>query len=178
MRQPLAVERSLFLDASGRPLAMTRLCGRAPRGERVVETVPQHSGPPGTRIGALSLQGLDAVRTVEGAPEGDVFRAAVEQGLGPPLVAGEVVLRDHLGAHKVAGSREAMEARGAPVLYVPPYSPALSPIALCWSQGTTAVRQAKARTRAALEQALAEVMSTVTAVEAQHGFAHCGDTVQ
>jgi transposase len=157
---------------------MRRLFGRASRGERVVETVPQNYGPNVTMIGALSLQGLDAVMTGEGATAGNVFRAYIEQGLGPTLVAGDVVMTDNLSAHKVAGIREAIEGRGAQVPYLPPYSPDLSPIELCWSKVKTALWKAKARTRKALESALAQVMSTVTARDARHWFTHCSYTVQ
>lgn len=176
--QPLAVESYKFIDESGINLAMTRLFGRAPRGERVVDTVPQNYGPNVTMIGALSLQGLDAVMTVDGATDGAVFRAYVEQVLGPTLVAGDVVIMDNLGAHKVAGIREAIEQRGAQVIYLPPYSPDLSPIEPCWSKVKTALRKAKARTREALERALEQVLSTVTAVDARHWFVHCGYTIQ
>jgi transposase len=178
VRQARAVERYKFMDESGITLAMPRLCGRAPRGERVVETVPQHYGSNGTMIGALSLQGLEAVMTVAGATDGDVLQAYGEQGLGPTLVAGDVVLMENLGAHKVAGIREAIERQGAQVVYLPPYAPALSPSELCWSKVKTALRQAKARTREALERALVEVMSTVTAVDARNWFTHCGYTIQ
>ena len=176
--EPLAVEHYQFMDESGMNLAMTRLFGRASRGERVVDTVPQNYGPNVTMIGALSLQGLDAVMTVDGAMDGDVFQAYVEQVLGPTLGAGDIVIMDNLGAHKVAGIREAIEHRGAQVVYLPPYSPDLSPIELCWSKVKTALRKAKARTREALERALAQVWATVTAVDAQHWFAHCGYTIQ
>lgn len=176
--QPLAVERCKVIDEAGITLAMPRLLGRAPRGERVVDTVPQNYGPNVTMIGALSLQGLDAVMTVDGATDGEVFRAYVEQVLGPTLVAGEVGMLDNLGAHKVAGSRESIEARGAQVLYVPPDSPDLSPIELCWSKVKTALRKAKARSREILERALEQVLATVTAGDARHWFAHCGYTVQ
>jgi transposase len=131
-----------------------------------------------TIIGALSLQGLDAIMSVDGATDGDVFQASVEQVLGPTLVAGDVVMMDNLSVHKVAGIREAIERQGAQVIYWPPDAPDLSPIALCWSKVTTALRKAKARSRQALESALAQVWSTVTAVDAQHWFAHCGYTVQ
>jgi transposase len=176
--RPLAVERYKFIDESGVNLAMTRLFGRAPRGIRVVDTVPQNYGPNVTMIGALSLQGLDAVMTVEGATDGAVFRAYVEQVLGPTLVPGDGVLMDNLRAHKVAGIQEAIEGRGAQVQYLPPYSPALSPIEPCWSKVKTALRKVKARTREALESALEQALSTVTAVDAQHWFAHCGYPVQ
>jgi transposase len=176
--QPLAVERYKFIDESGMNLAMTRWFGRAPRGDRIVDTVPQNYGPNITMIGALSLEGLDAVMTVDGATDGDVFRAYVEQVLGPTLVVGDVVIMDNLSAHKVAGVREAIETRGAQVIYLPPYSPDLAPIKLCWSKVKTALRKAKARTRDALERALAQVISTVTAVDARHWFAHGGYPLQ
>jgi len=113
MMQAVAVERYKFIDESGINLALTRLFGRAPRGHRVVDTVPQHYGPNVTMIGALALQGLDAVMTIEGATDGEVFRAYVEQVLGPSLQPGDVVIMDNLRAHKVAGIREAIEERRA-----------------------------------------------------------------
>jgi transposase len=85
---------------------------------------------------------------------GTLFRAYGEQRLGPTLRAGDVVLMENLGAHKGAGIREAIEARGAQVISLPPYAPALSPIAPWWSKVKTALRKAKARTRDALECAL------------------------
>jgi transposase len=175
---PVAVERYKCIDESGINLAMTRLLGRALRGQRVVDTIPQNYGPNITRLGALSLQGLDAVMTVEGATDGEGFRAYVEQGLGPTLRPGDVIIMDNLRAHKVAGIREAIEERGAHVQYLPPYSPDLAPIELCWSKVKTALRQAKARTSDALESALVTVLSTVTAGDARNWFTHCGYPVQ
>jgi transposase len=177
MRQPLAVERSTCIAESGIHLAMPRWFGRAPRGERVVDTVPHTYGPTVTRIGALSLQGLEAVMTVDGATDGEVLQASVEPVLGPTWVAGDVVLLANVSAHKGAGIREAIESQGAHVVSWPPYAPDLSPIAPCWSKVTTALRKAKARTREALERALEQVLSTVTAVDARNWFAHCGYTV-
>ncbi len=178
MIPPLAVERCKFIDDSGVNLAMTRLFGRALRGKRVADAVPQNYGPNVTLIGALSLRGLEAVMTVEGATDGDVFRAYVEQVLGPTLVPGDIVFMDNLRAHKVAGIREAIESRGARVQYLPPYSPDLSPIEPCWSKVKIALRKAKARTREALDSAVAHVLTTITAADAQHWFAHCGYPVQ
>jgi transposase len=129
-------------------------------------------------LGARSLQGLEAVMTGEGATDGEGFRADVAQGLGPTLRPGAGVIMDNWRAHKVAGMREAMEGWGAPVEYLPPYSPDLSPIELGWSKGKTALRQAKARTSDALESALVTVLSTVTPVDARNWFTHCGYTVQ
>jgi transposase len=92
---------------------MTRLYGRAPRGVRVVGSVPQNYGANVTLLAALSLQGVEAVMTIDGATDAEVFGAYVEQVLGPTLVPGDVVIMDNLRAHKVAGIRERIEACGA-----------------------------------------------------------------
>jgi hypothetical protein len=129
-------------------------------------------------MGALSLQGLDAVMTVDGTTDGDVCCASVEQWLGPTWVAGDVVLMDNLGAHIVAGSREVLESHGGQGVYLPPYAPDLPPLEPYWAKVKTALRQVPARTREALEGALEQVLSTVPAMDARHWFAHGGYTVQ
>jgi transposase len=91
-------------------------------------------------IGALGISGLEALMTVEGAPNGEVFRAYVKCVLGRTLKRGDIVVMDNLGAHKVKGIREAIEARGAKLIYLPPYSPDLSPIERCWSKLKTVLR--------------------------------------
>ena len=112
--------------------------------------------------------------TVEGAPDGEVFRAYVEQVLCPTLQAGDVVIMDNLGAHKVAGIPEAIEDKGAEVIYLPPYSPDLNPIEQCWSKLKSAARAIGARTRETLEQAIEQIIKTVSQADALAWFAHCG----
>lgn len=90
------------------------------------------------------------------------------------LAEGDVVVMDNLSAHKVAGVREAIEAKGAKVFYLSPYSPDFSPIEPCWSKIKTALRAAKARTREALDEALAVALATITPLEARNWFTHCG----
>lgn len=153
---------------------MTRLYGRAPRGARALGSVPVNSGANLTMIGALGVAGLEAVMTIEGAPDGAVFLTYVEQVLGPTLHAGDIVMMDNLKAHKVAGIREAIEARGAQLLYLPPYSPDLSPIEHCWSKLKTVLRTIGARTRRALDRALTHALTTLTVSDAAAWFAHCG----
>ena len=148
--------------------------GRAPSGERVVGSVPKNYGENLTVIGALSVSGLQAVMTVEGATDGDVFRAYVEQVLCPTLQAGDVVILDNLGAHKVSGIREAIRRKGAEVIYLPPYSPDLNPIEQCWSKLKTAVRLIGARTREGLEAAVEQVIKTISEADALAWFAHSG----
>jgi transposase len=173
----IAVEiagRLKFLDEAGSNIAMTRLYGRAAPGERVIDNVPQNYGENVTMLACLSLDGMLAPMTVAGAVDGAVFRAYVEQVLVPTLVAGDVVVMDNLGAHKVRGIAEAIAACGAKVIYLPPYSPDLNPIEKCWSKIKTYLRAAKARTRQALEQALKEALLLVTEKDAQGWFASCG----
>ena len=153
---------------------MTPLYGRAPRGERAIGSVPQNYGENLTLIGALSVGGLQALMTVDGATDGEVFGAYVEQVLCPTLEAGDVVVMDNLGAHKVRGIREAIEATGATVLYLPPYSPDWNPIEKCWSKLKAALRSIGARSREALEEAIAKVIKTVSKADALGWFTHCG----
>ena len=110
---------------------MTRRYGRAQFGRRVADSVPKNFGLNVTILGALSCTGLDAVMTVEGATDTAVFRAYVEQVLVPTLAADDIVVMDNLSVHKVSGIREAIEATGAELLYLPPYSPDYSPIESC-----------------------------------------------
>ena len=168
------VGRLKFLDEAGSNLAMTRFYGRAASGERVFDSVPQNYGENITMPACLSETGLSAPMTIEGAMDGIVFLAYIEQVLAPTLITGDVVVMDNLGAHKVTGVREAIERRGAKVVYLPPYSPDFNPIEKCWSKIKTYLRAAKARTRQALEQALKEVLAMVTDKDAQGWFASCG----
>jgi transposase len=170
----LDLRRVKFIDESGINLAMTRLYGRAPRGERVLGNAPQNYGPNVTLLGALSCTGLEAVMMVEGATDAEVFRAYVRQVLCPTLREGDIVIADNLSAHKAAGVREAVAAKGARLLYLPPYSPDLNPIEQCWSKIKTFLRAAKARTREALDAALRRALATVTAADARAWFAHSG----
>jgi transposase len=167
-----------FSDGSGVTLAMTRLYGRAPRGERVVGTVPQHDGANVTMLAALGRHGVGAVLTSDGATAAEVFRAYVAQVLRPTLRPGDIVSMDNRRAHKAAGIGEAIEQAGAQVLYWPPYAPDLSPIELCWSKLKTALRTAKARTREALEPAIVQALATVTVADVHSWFHHCGYALQ
>jgi transposase len=172
--EALDVRRLKFVDESGVNLAMTRLYGRAPKGERVVGSVPQNYGQNVTVLAALGPQGLHAMMTVEGATDAEVFRAYVKHVLGPTLAPGDIVVLDNLGAHKAVGIQQMLARRRVRLLYLPPYSPDLSPIEPCWSKVKTGLRTAKARTREALETALSQALAAVTAGDAYNWFRHCG----
>jgi len=163
-----------FLDEAGSNLAMTRAYGRGLKGARVIETVPQNYGENITMLATLSVSGIEAPMTINGAIDGIVFKVYVSEVLCPALRAGDIVIMDNLPAHKVAGVRELIESRGAKLIYLPPYSPDLNPIEKCWSKIKTYLRKAKARTREELEKALREVLLLITKEDAKGWFKSCG----
>ena len=171
-------QRLKCVDESGVNLALTRLYGRAPRGERVIGAVPQNYGRNVTMLGALGVHGIQAVMTVEGATDTEVCRTYVRQVLGPTLVPGEIVVLDNLGVHKAVGIQPRLARRQARVLYLPPYSPDLSPIEPCWGKVTVALRKAKARTRDILDAAITQALTRITPTDARRGFRHCGYALQ
>ncbi len=116
--------------------------------------------------------------TVEAPTDGDVFLAYVEQVLGPRLEPGEVVILDNLAAHKVAGVRTLVEARGAQLLYLPPYSPDFNPIEQAWSKVKERLRAAQARTLPLLEEAITTALAAITPDDAVGWFGHCGYRTQ
>jgi transposase len=163
-----------FIDESGVNIAMTRLWGRAPKGQRVVGSVPQNWGCNITLLAALSASGVCATMTIEGATDTEVFCAYVEQVLCPTLSAGDIVVMDNLSAHKAAAVRTLIESRGAHLIYLPPYSPDLNPIERCWSKIKTYLRAAKARTSERLDEAIERAFETITESDARAWFKHCG----
>jgi len=157
---------------------MTRLWGRAARGARIPEATPQGHGRVLTTLGALSLRGIEAVMTIESPTDGEVFLAYLDQVLCPKLQPGDVVIMDNLSAHKVRGVRERIQACGAELLYLPPYSPDLNPMEKAWFKLKQFLRAAKARTAEALDQAIAEALKTITADNSIAWFRHCGYALQ
>ena len=173
----LDLERLKFVDESGVNLALTRLFGRAPKGQRVVDGVPKNYGDNVTLLGALSTAGVEALMSVNGATDSEVFLVFVREVLSPTLSEGDVVVWDNLGAHRSQAVREVIEAKGARLLFLPPYSPDMNPIERCWSKIKTFLRAAKARSREALDAAIKEALTTVTESDARAWFTHCGYTL-
>ncbi len=153
---------------------MTRRCGRAPRGQRLVASVPHGHWKTSTFVAGLRSSGLTAPLVVDGAMNGDVFRAYVEQILVPTLVPGDVVILDNLSSHKVVGVREAIEARGASLVYLPPYSPDLNPIERAFAKLKALLRKIAARTIAALWDALGDTLDRFTPQECANYLASAG----
>jgi len=144
----------------------------------VDQAVPLHGGPNVTLIAALiavlTPNGLGALLSVNGAVNGDVFAAYLDQVLGPTLVPGDVVVLDKLSVHKVDGLEQVVKKYGARLLYLPPYSPDFNPIELAFSKRKTWLRKAQARTRDALEEAIRTAAEWISEHEAKNWFDHCG----
>jgi transposase len=166
-----------FLDESGLHLGLTRLFGRATPGERVEEGTPDTSGPHYTVIASLGWDGVQAPWILQGAMTGVAFETYVEHILAPTLRPKEIVLMDNLSAHKGPKVRALIEARGARLEYLPPYSPDWNPIEKCWSKVKAALRAVKARTLDELVDALGDALRAVSHEDAAAWFAHCGYTV-
>lgn len=163
-----------FLDESGVNLGLTRVFGRAAPGTRVVEATPGDSGAHYTLMAALSWQGIQAPWVLEGSMDSAAFEVYVEQALTPTLRPGDIVLIDNLAPHKAPRIRQLVEAKGACLEFLPPYSPDFNPIELCWSKVKTALRAAKARTFESLLDALADAFASISHRDIEAWFAHCG----
>ena len=153
---------------------MARRYGRAPRGRRLVAGVPHGHWKTSTFLAALRIDAITAPCLIDGAVNGDIFRAYVEQMLAPTLGRGDIVVMDNLSSHKVAGVREAIEAAGAQLLYLPPYSPDLNPIEQFFAKLKALLRAAAARSLDALCHAVAAALARFSARECGNYFAHDG----
>jgi transposase len=174
LSKDLDPNRLVFIDEAGSHIAMTREYARAPRGERAHGTVPRNAGTVTTMIGALDLWGVRAMMTVEGATDAEVFEIFVERILAKKLRPGDIVVLDNVGAHRTEHVRELIRAAGASVLYLPPYSPDMNPIELCWSKLKGLLREFGARTRDALDVAIRRAMDLIDRHDAAGWFRHCG----
>ncbi len=163
-----------FVDETSPNLTYCRRYARAEGGRRAHQATPLPGGPNVTLVAALTPNGLQAALTGSGAVNGDVFAACRQPVLGPTLVPGDVVVLDNLPAHKVAGLAEIVAARGARLLYLPPYSPDFNPLERAFSKLKTGLRTARARTREALEATIQTATEWLSQQDAKNWFDHCG----
>ena len=153
---------------------MTRLYARCLGGPRIHEATPGSHWKILTILGAMSTRGMIATMTIEEATDTDIFLAYLDHVLCPQLRPGDLVVMDNLSSHKVKGVRQRIEAAGAELLYLPPYSPDLNPIEKAWSKLKLLLRSAKARTRDVLDQAITDLLPEITADNAKAWFRFCG----
>lgn len=164
----------MFVDECGTHIALTPLYARAPRGVRAVGKVPRNYGANMTLIASLSVEGMGEALMLDGAADTRAFEVYIEQVLAPSLLPGQTVVLDNLSTHQSARVRQAIEARGCRLLFLPSYSPDLSPIEQAFSKLKTWLRRAGARTREALQEAIAQALEFITAQDARSWFTHCG----
>jgi len=160
----------IFLNESGVTTSMTRLYARGMGGKRIHEATPGGRWKIMTILGAMSLRGMVATMTIEEPTDTDIFLAYIEHLLFPVLKPGDVVVMDNLSSHKAPAVRRWIEKAGAEVLYLPPYSPDLNPIEKAWAKLKQLLRDTKARTKDALDQAISEALPQITPDNAQAWF--------
>lgn len=166
--------RFVFLDETWVKTNMTRLYGRCPVGQRLLDYVPHGHWKTTTFLCALRADGLFAPLVVDGAINGAVFLAWVEQHLAPTLRAGDLVVMDNLSAHKVDGVRQAIEAVGAALVYLPPYSPDLNPIENVFAKIKGEMRKRKPRTKVSCDQLCGQCLDWFSPAECHNYLRHAG----
>jgi transposase len=168
----------IFVDETGAKTNMTRLRGRAPVGLRLIAKVPHGHWKTTPPIAALGFEGLTCSTGVDGAVNAEMFEAFVEQVLVAELKPGDGVVMDNLSSHKRSRTRELMEATGAALVFLPPYSPDLNPIERIIAKIKQWLRSLACRTREALGGAMQSVLDRVSASDAANCFRHCGYTLR
>jgi transposase len=174
LQPEIDVDRLVFIDETGASTKMARLYGRAPRGERCVAPIPHGHWQTTTFVGALRATGMTAPMVLDGAMDGAAFELYVREMLVPTLGSGDIVVMDNLPAHKPSRIRAAIEAAGAQLIYLPPYSPDLNPIEMAFAKLKAALRKAAARSLQALWTAIADALTTFTAQDCINFFAAAG----
>jgi transposase len=166
----------IFLDESGAKTDMTRLYGRAPIGERCVDRTPYGHWQTMTMLSAIRLDGViqDATVVFDGPMNSATFLAYTQQCLAPSLRPGDIVVMDNLSSHKAPGVRQAIEAVGADLWYLPPYSPDLNPIEKLWSKVKAWLRRVGAKTFDTLTATIGDALRAVQPNECSNYFNSCG----
>lgn len=167
-------QRLVFVDETGAKTNMTRRHGRSPRGQRARDHAPAGHWCTTTLVAAVAARGPIAPMLLDGPMDAQAFPAWLDQQLVPALREGDVVVMDNLACHKVAAVREAVQGAGARLVYLPPYSPDLNPIEKMWSKVKAILRDARARTQEALEQAVKGALDAVSASDIRGWFKSCG----
>ena len=173
--QPLFdAAKLVFLDETGTATDMARLRGRGPRAKRVVGKVPYGHWKTTTFVAALRNDAITAPFVIDRPMNGAIFRAYVEQCLAPTLTPGDIVVMDNLSAHKVEGVRQAIEATGAMLLYLPPYSPDLNPIEQVFAKLKALLRKAAERSIPALWDRIGELLGHFSPAECANCLRNAG----
>jgi transposase len=167
-------EPLVLVDESGTTIALTRLYGWAPQNQRASGSAPRNHGKNTTLVAALASDGLHEPWLIEGAIDTDSFACSITEQLAPTLRPGQIVVLDNLSVHKAERVRQAIEARGCQLLFLPPYSPDFTPIEQAFSKIKAILRGLGARTKEALQEAVGLAIEAITPHDAAAWFAHVG----
>ena len=170
----LEPSRLVFIDETWASTNMARTHGRAPRGQRLRAAIPHGHWKTTTFVAGIRTSGMVAPMVLDGPINGELFQAYVDQVLVPELRPGDIVVMDNLGSHKGAGVREAIEAAGASLLYLPPYSPDFNPIENAFAKLKAMLRKAGERTVDGLWSAIGRIIDTFTPAECANYFTAAG----
>ncbi|HEY0601641.1 MAG TPA: IS630 family transposase [Herpetosiphonaceae bacterium] len=168
------MDQVVVIDESGTHLGMTPRRARAPRGQRAYAKARRNYGTRLSLIAALRSDGMGAAMTIEGAVDGAAFQAYLRDVLAPSLRPGQIVIMDNLSVHKSHRVRQLVEAQGCTLLFLPAYSPDLTPIELAFSKLKTFLRRAGADTIETLQEAISIGLDRITAHDAHSYFRCCG----
>jgi transposase len=166
--------RLIFIDETGLNTKMARLRGRCLKGKRLFASIPHGHWNTTTFVAGLSMGGLGAPMLIEGAMNGDAFLAYVEQVLIPGLKPGDIVVMDNLSVHKGVAIRDAIEAAGAELRFLPPYSPDFNPIEQAFAKLKTLLRKAATRSKDTLWDAVGNLLDAFTQPECANYFTNSG----
>jgi len=166
--------RLVFIDETWTNTGMVRLRGRCPRGERLIGYAPHGHWKTLTFVAGLRHRAMVAPFVLEGAMNGPMFLVYVKQGLVPTLKRGDIVIMDNLPVHKVAGVEQAIEAAGATLLYLPPYSPDLNPIEPAFGKVKAHLRKAAEHTIPRLVRRIGRIVTDFSPQECRNFFRHAG----
>lgn len=165
--------RLLFIDESGVNTSLTRDYARSPKGTRATDSAPFVRGEKLSMIGAISLDDFECIMTIDGSVDGRVFEVFTREMLAPKLKEGDIVVLDNLRVHYNKKAKEIIEEKGAKLVFLPPYSPELNPIELAWSKIKALLKKYKARTREALDSAIAAAIDKITRGDLANWYHHC-----
>ena len=166
--------RLVFIDETGASTKMARRYGRCRRGERLDAALPYGHWKTTTFLGGLTSRGFIAPYVLDGTMDGLTFRAWIEQMLAPKLEPGDIVIMDNLPAHKVQGVRQAIEAKGAELRYLPPYSPDLNPIEQAFAKLKALLRKAAERSIEGLWTTIGKLLDRFSPTKCQNYIANAG----
>lgn len=174
MIKEVPLRNLIFLDESGANLRMAPLYGRAQGGGRIFNAVPFNRGNRMTMLSAISFEKIEAALYGEWAIDGEIFLNFITTCVCPALKKRHIVIMDNVAFHQVCGVKEAIEATGAKLIYLPPYSPDLNPIEQMWGKLKSFLRKESARTLAAFAVSVKKAFVTITSTDLINWYHHCG----